>query len=112
LNKSNIYQLYASFSGYKGNILHSTPNLGLFLNNDIEISKVDRILFDKTLILPYARSGGNNTSGTAASFITGSHLGVKVDTNHFTKNQMNAFEFGAYGNDFKIIDTDEANSRA
>lgn len=113
INNENIDLLYSVFSGfYNSNVnLISQPKLGLFKSNAFNnLSKNDQELITNTNLIPYVRAGGSITSGTAASFYDGSHfLNAKEK---LTDMQKKAFENGNYGNDFKLIDTDEANSRA
>ena len=110
LNERNIANLYRTFSGYKAGLEMERPKLGLFLNNDIEIDSADKEKLNNQSVIPYVRSGGSLTSGTAASFFEGSHY----DNAHtdLTDEQKSAFTNGNYGNDWRVYDTDEANSRA
>lgn len=108
LTQDNISKLYGTFSGFLGGELTQKPNLGLFTSDKLSAS--DQELFNKTNIIPYSRSGGSLTSGTAASFVEGNHFDPSAIK--LTNDQITSFSSGKYGNDFKIIDTDEANSRA
>jgi hypothetical protein len=94
------------FSGYLNG---TTNNMGYFYINDEDqrFNQSDLNILNNTSILPYVRSGGAFTSGTAFSFFKNSNL-----TLNLTPQQEHAFETGSYGNDIKIIQTDEANSRA
>lgn len=107
LNEQNITNLYRIFSGFDDGVLNRTMSS---FSDDNNIKAEDKTLFAQTNILPYVRSGGSMTSGTAASFYKSSHF----DDCHvgLTPDQDNAFETGNYGKDIKLIDTDEANSRA
>ena len=110
LNDSNITDLYRTFSGYKDGLSEGDkPYLGLFLEDGV-LSDADKKLFEQQQITPYARSGGSLTSGTAASFYESSHF-PNAHTG-LTTQQEEAFTVGNYGKDWKIYDTDEANSRA
>jgi hypothetical protein len=64
-----------------------------------------------TSIIPYVRAGGSLTSGTAASFINGTHFDDDPYQS-LNDNQKSAFDSGQYGVSFGIQQTDEANSRA
>ena len=110
LDEENITNLYRTFSGFNDGLPNDKPNLGLFLNNDINISDADHELFANQTVIPYARSGGSLTSGTAASFFECCHF--NYDKTKLTDQQIASFENGNYGSDFKLYDTDEANSRA
>lgn len=110
LDENNVVDLYRTFSGFKDGLPNDKPNLALFLNNNISISNADHELFVNQTVVPYARSGGSLTSGTAASFFECCHF--DYDKHKLTENQKASFENGNYGNDFKLYDTDEANSRA
>lgn len=111
LNQDNIANLYRTFSGFKDGLPSSKPYLSLFLNPDYHhISQADKTKFEKQEVIPYARSGGSLTSGTAASFFEGSHFDNYLG--ELTEAQIIAFINGNYGKDFKLYDTDEANSRA
>ena len=110
LNESNITNLYRTFSGYKDGLVgQDKPTYGLFLNSSV-LSESDKTLFEKQVITPYARSGGSLTSGTAAAFYENSHFTTAHEG--LTTQQQEAFTVGNYGKDWKIYDTDEANSRA
>ena len=110
LDERNIINLYRTFSGFNDGLPSDRANLALFLNDNISISDVDHELFANQTIVPYARSGGSLTSGTAASFFECCHF--DYDKTKLTERQIASFENGNYGNDFKLYDTDEANSRA
>ena len=112
LNQDNITNLYRTFSGFKNGLPSEKPHLSLFLNPNYQdqISKTDLTKFENQTITPYARSGGSLTSGTAASFFECCHFDNCQD--NLNSDQIKAFENGNYGNDFKLYDTDEANSRA
>jgi phosphate transport system substrate-binding protein len=112
LNKNNINDLYRTFSGFKDGLPTEKPLLSLFLNHEYEkkISENDRVKFEHQEVIPYARSGGSLTSGTAASFFEGSHF--PNYSKGLTEAQKTAFVNGNYGKDFRLYDTDEANSRA
>ena len=111
LNEKNITDLYRTFSGFKAGLPTEKPLLSLFLNLDYdEISENDRVKFEHQEVIPYARSGGSLTSGTAASFFEGSHFNNY--SKGLTEAQKTAFVNGNYGKDFRLYDTDEANSRA
>ena len=109
MNSENIGNLYRTFSGFKDEQLTSKPTMGLFLN-DTSLSPTDKQLFENQQIVPFARSGGYVTSGTTSSFYNDSHF--DFDQNTLTEKQRNAFKFGNYGNDWRVYDTDEANTRA
>lgn len=111
LNKDNITNLYRTFSGFKDGLPTEKPYLSLFLNTDEQLSQNDKVKFEHQEVIPYARSGGSLTSGTAASFFEGSHFG-DCSTKGLTEAQKAAFVNGNYGKDFRLYDTDEANSRA
>lgn len=111
LNENNITNLYRTFSGFKDGLPTEKPYLSLFLNTEEQLSQNDRDKFEHQEVIPYARSGGSLTSGTAASFFEGSHFG-DCSTNGLTEAQKAAFVNGNYGKDFRLYDTDEANSRA
>ena len=110
LNENDITNLYRTFSGFKDGLPTEKPLLSLFLNPECEISENDRFKFEHQEVIPYARSGGSLTSGTAASFFEGSHF--KNYSEGLTEAQKTAFVNGNYGKDFRLYDTDEANSRA
>ena len=112
LNVNNITNLYRVFSGYSDGLPQQTkkPTFGLFLNDEVNLSASDKEKFQQQKITPYARSGGSLTSGTASSFYESSHL--ENATEGLTDRQKNAFKYGTYGSDWKLYDTDEANSRA
>lgn len=111
INDSNIINLYRSFSGYSDGLANSVPYLGDFINDQsTALNENDKSILKSTQLLPYARSGGSTTSGTAASFYDNSHF--NVDYSQLSIRQQNAFIGGKYGDDFRLIDTDEANSRA
>lgn len=110
LDDKNIINLYRTFSGFNDGLSNNKPNLSLFLNDKVSISDADRELFANQTVVPYARSGGSLTSGTAASFFECGHF--NYDKTKLTDRQIASFENGNYGNDFKLYDTDEANSRA
>lgn len=110
LDDKNIINLYRTFSGFNDGLPNDRPNLALFLNDKINISDADYELFANQTVVPYARSGGSLTSGTAASFFECCHF--NYDKTKLTERQISSFENGNYGNDFKLYDTDEANSRA
>ena len=110
LNENDITNLYRTFSGFKDGLPTEKPLLSLFLNPECEISENDRFKFEHQEVIPYARSGGSLTSGTAASFFEGSHFNNYSEG--LTEAQKTAFVNGNYGKDFRLYDTDEANSRA
>ena len=110
LNENDITNLYRTFSGFKDGLPTEKPLLSLFLNPECEISENDRFKFEHQEVIPYVRSGGSLTSGTAASFFEGSHF--KNYSEGLTEAQKTAFVNGNYGKDFRLYDTDEANSRA
>ena len=112
LSYANIANLYRTFSGYNDGLNDTKPYLSLFLDleNNVNLSPTDIQLFKNQVIIPYARSGGNLTSGTAASFFECCHFDNFL--NELEQWQIEAFKNGNYGNDFKLYDTDEANSRA
>jgi len=62
--------------------------------------------------MPYVRTGGAQTSGTAASFYNDIYLDGYSQLNNLSVQQQKAFEVGTYGNQINIKQTDEANSRA
>jgi hypothetical protein len=78
----------------------------------------DEQLLKDTSIIPYVRAGGSLTSGTAASFVNGTHLNVGTPEQPInpydllSTAQKSAFDSGEYGVSFGIQQTDEANSRA
>ena len=109
MNNTNIGNIYRTFSGYQDGLGQSKPTMGLFLNNT-SLSQNDQKLFRNQEVIPFARSGGYVTSGTTASFYNDSHL--DFNPNSWDEKQQNAFKFGNYGNDWKVYDTDEANTRA
>lgn len=116
INKNNIAQLYAIFSGFNewkngewenkwGSIYNYIPaeNLEYFNLNDIEICK-------NTFITPYVRSGGNIS---ATSSIVFSQLSGFTDAyKNLTDNQKNAFACGQYGHDRNLYQTNKANAIA
>lgn len=110
LDNDNITDLYRTFSGFKDGLPSEKPYLSLFLNPKYKISETDKAKFERQEVIPYARSGGSLTSGTAASFFEGSHF--KNYSKGLTEAQKTAFVNGNYGKDFRLYDTDEANSRA
>ena len=110
LNQDNITNLYRTFSGFKDGLPTGKPYLSLFLNPKYQIPETDKTKFEEQEVIPYARSGGSLTSGTAASFFEGSHFNNY--SKGLTEAQKTAFINGNYGKDFKLYDTDEANSRA
>ena len=110
LNENDITNLYRTFSGFKDGLPTEKPLLSLFLNPEYQISENDKVKFEHQEVIPYARSGGSLTSGTAASFFEGSHF--KNYSEGLTEAQKTAFVNGNYGKDFRLYDTDEANSRA
>lgn len=116
INKDNISQLYAVFSGFNewkngkwnsewGSIYYylSQENKKQFNSNDVEICK-------NTPITPYVRVGGNTS---AASSIVFSQLSGFVNAfENLTNNQKNAFICGQYGNDRNLYQTNKANANA
>lgn len=112
IGENNITNLYRAFSGFNSGLGINTPNLGLFLNNEVDspLTSNDQNILNNTTLIPYVRAGGSLTSGTAASFYDGSHF----PNAHIglTEQQQKAFSNGNYGNNFLVDDTDEANSRA
>ncbi|MBP5256932.1 MAG: substrate-binding domain-containing protein [Mycoplasma sp.] len=112
LTQDNITDLYRTFSGYKDGLSDVKPHLSLFLDVNANLSLLpnDIQLFKNQAITPYTRSGGSLTSGTAASFFECCHFDKYLDG--LSDRQIEAFKNGNYGNDFKLYDTDEANSRA
>lgn len=110
-------------------IINNQPSMGLFVSlkdefdesnlsgSQIESIKSEFEKWCRTPLTPYARSGGSTTSGTASAFLENSHFsnaqGISnPETSSLTIDQINALETGKYGNDFKVQETDEANSRA
>ena len=110
LDEDDITDLYRTFSGFKDGLPTEKPHLSLFLNPKYKISENDKIKFEHQEVIPYARSGGSLTSGTAASFFEGNHFNNY--SKGLTEAQKTAFVNGNYGKDFRLYDTDEANSRA
>ena len=110
LDEDDITDLYRTFSGFKDGLPTEKPHLSLFLNPEYQISENDKVKFEHQEVIPYARSGGSLTSGTAASFFEGSHFDNYSEG--LTEAQKTAFVNGNYGKDFRLYDTDEANSRA
>ena len=74
LDEDHITDLYRTFSGFKDGLPTEKPHLSLFLNPKYQISENDKVKFEHQEVIPYARSGGSLTSGTAASFFEGSHF--------------------------------------
>lgn len=109
INESNINKLYATFSGFKSGPINSIQTISDFMIKD-QISPAGKQLCEKTAIIPYVRTGGGKTSGTADAFYKDSHF--KDPYNKLEKRQKEALENGIYGNEILIRETDEANSRA
>lgn len=112
VNDNNVSKLYAAFSGYKGTLLNSNPKVGDFLSTAAQsfLNEQQKETLNNSAFVPYARTGGSTTSGTAYSFFNDSkfadpHTGLNQD-------QIDAFETGTYGSEWEIVQTDEANSRA
>ena len=128
INKDNICQLYAVFSGFNewkdgeqnknkdnwnnewGSIFNYIPKESLekFDPSDIEICK-------NTPITPYVRVGGNISATSSIVFSQLSGFKLNDGTNAFdnlTDNQKNAFACGQYGNDRNLYQTNKANANA
>ncbi|WEK82832.1 MAG: substrate-binding domain-containing protein [Mycoplasma sp.] len=115
VNQQTMINLYRVFSGYKDGLTNNSfLNLGGFISSSSTLSISDQKLYQNTKIIPYARSGGNLTSGTASSFYAGSHFknNDQPIINQLTPRQQKAFTHGVYGDEISVKDTDEANSRA
>ncbi len=115
VNQQTMINLYRVFSGYKDGLTNNSfLNLGGFISSSSTLSISDQELYQNTKIIPYARSGGNLTSGTASSFYAGSHFknNDQPIINQLTPRQQKAFTHGVYGDEISVKDTDEANSRA
>ncbi len=105
INQGNITRLYQAFSGIsKGDYANAKPKLSDFISNQ---SLKDKFNVN---IIPYVRTGGSMTSGTADAFYTDSR--INFDSSQLSNDTKKALEEGSYGNGWKIYQTDEANSRA
>ena len=120
-NDPSILNLYYAFSGWGyqcynlGHIKKEPYKLSTFIDKNKNIDQNDLSLLEKTDILPYARSGGALTSGTASAFYECSHFTNfenDKENNLLNAKQIAAFKTGQYGKDFHVYDTDEANSRS
>jgi hypothetical protein len=116
LNNDNIQPFMRVFTGIKDQafpVLEQFTKLGGYLNGDmvdqLTTGQIDSL--NNTSIIPYVRAGGSLTSGTASSFVGGSHLNFSEKTD-LSSAQQSAFDSGNYGTDYGIQQTDEANSRA
>ncbi|MDR0674918.1 MAG: substrate-binding domain-containing protein [Mycoplasmataceae bacterium] len=109
VNNSNVCNLMRIFSGINSNVTDAT--LGNFYNDQADLTPSQQQLLMNTSIIPYVRAGGSLTSGTASSFVGGTHLNFN-EKNDLTVAQQNAFDSGYYGTKFGLVQTDEANSRA
>lgn len=99
LNEETISKIYAAFSG------HKQLTLGDLLNDD-----------DPTIVIPYARNGGGDVSGTTEAFLLESHLEYKNTEywkclgNTLQEKIINSIQSGNYGKN--VRQTSEANSQA
>lgn len=110
VSSDTIEKLYQAFSGFSdGQYLNSFPSLGDFASNYVDSSIVSEL--KKTKMIPYVRTGGSLTSGTAASFYEYSRY-KNFDSSNLSDRTQKAFEVGNYGSNWKLVQTDEANSRA
>ena len=110
MNSTTIGNLYRTFSGFKDGLGQDKPTMGLFLKSGVITDPTDLGLFQNQEVIPFARSGGYITSGTTSSFYNDSHF--DFDTTTLSDRQQSAFKFGNYGDDWRVYDTDEANTRA
>lgn len=112
ITEENVNKLFAIFSGFKEK---NEPiwNWLDFIPKECQesFSNDDKSILANSTIIPYVRSGGNTTSGTAMAFCHETHFSnFKFDS--LPEKQKQAFEAGQYGNDIEIYQTDEANSRS
>lgn len=110
ITKKNVKKLFSTFSGFKEddeiNWLDFIPE-----NTQKNFNENDKFILENNNIIPYVRSGGNTTSGTAMAFCRETHFNdFNFDT--LPVHQRQAFEAGQYGHDIEIYQTDEANSRS
>jgi hypothetical protein len=108
----NALDLLRIFSGFKQtNDDSAVPSgtLAEFINSSFKNNPQYDLLANQK-ITPYVRTGGALTSGTAASFYTGTRYEGLIE--NLTAQQLSAFATGQYGNDYDVKETDEANSRA
>ncbi|MBR2055653.1 MAG: hypothetical protein IJ970_01205, partial [Mycoplasmataceae bacterium] len=100
INEESLAKIYASFSGVK----RITFGELMGIDNDVEI-------------IPFARNGGSEVSGTADAFLKDSKIKYEESTywkTELTKEQQieikNKLTNGSYGNN--VVQTAEANSQA
>lgn len=97
INNENINIIYEIFSGVKQHTLKD-----LFIGEGNENKNIS----NNEIIVPYARSGGSNASGTAASFLNESGLSINEKSNNW-KQVKDILKNGSYvGN---VITTNESN---
>ncbi|MDE7434050.1 MAG: hypothetical protein K2M43_02950 [Mycoplasmoidaceae bacterium] len=102
VSDSTISKLYQAFSGFAdGDDYSSTyPKLSDFINTqdkEYEYVKKYQDILSNTKLIPYVRTGGSLTSGTAASFYDYSRFtDAHKDLDPRTEN---AFAVGNYGSD-------------
>lgn len=108
VNEDNINDLFRIFSGFNNGI-QGSGNLDEFCN---PVFADWEPKLERCSIKPYVRAGGALTSGTASSFYSATNLFNEFNPLLLNPDQINALLYGRYGNDHKVYDTDEANSRA
>lgn len=110
VSPDTIKKLYQAFSGFSDDdYQNSYPTLGDFASSYIDPSI--KTALSNTRMIPYVRTGGSLTSGTAASFYEYSRF-QSFDSKTLSDRTQNAFKVGNYGSNWKLVQTDEANSRA
>ena len=111
INERNVDKLFSVFSGFKSK--DSEINWKDFINDENwnQFDVIDQTFLKQSTMIPYVRSGGNTTSGTAAAFCLETHF-ENFNFENLDPNQKKAFISGQYGNDYEMYQTDEANSRS
>ncbi|MDE6477190.1 MAG: hypothetical protein K2L48_03290 [Mycoplasmoidaceae bacterium] len=95
VSENTIEKLYQAFSGFADDsYVNSYPTLGDFASEYIDSSIIS--ILKNTKMIPYVRTGGSLTSGTAASFYEYSRY-KNFDSKKLSNRTQKAFEVGNYG---------------